>query len=890
MEKLFLLDASGYLYRSYFAIGQMTNAKGESTNALYGFIRSVLKLIKDFQPTHLVAVFDGPHGGQKRQAIYPEYKAHREETPEDLRYQMQWARDFCHAAGIAQLDVTGVEADDTMGSVATWAAQHGVTVYICSTDKDMAQLVSDRVFMLNSFKDNLISGPEEIEAIYGVPPEKIVDWLAITGDTSDNVPGIRGFGPKTATALLQEFGSLEALLDHPERVSAPKKREAVIAQADLARLSKTLVTLDTTVPFPQDEDFFILHAQDRPELKELYLRMNFHSLLKEMTGETPPSAVAAKPEIPVNYTLVDEDIAFQTLLEKLSHQPEVCFATVTTNARPLLAELVGIGFSHQAGEAFYVPTNGRLGIKKVLAGLKSLFENAYVGFYSHNAKYDLHVLANYGIAVTNLCFDTLLASYLLNSHSRVHTLDHLTMQYFGKRKMPIEELVGKGKKLLSMMDVPIAQVCSYCCEDVDYTLRLNKEISSQLEERGLMSLMRDLEMPLLRILADMERAGIYVDIPYLKTMSNSIAMACREMELEIHALAGEPFNINSPKQLATILFTKMGITPPRKTATGLSTDADVLESLQDQYPIAGKVLEYRTLEKLRSTYLDALPQEVNPNTHRVHCTFNQSVAATGRLSCQDPNLQNIPVRSDIGRRIRAAFRPQKSGYSFLAADYSQIELRVLAHLCGDPQLVDAFQHGRDVHTHTASIVFNVPLAEVTRQQRDQAKAVNFGVIYGQQAFGLARELHIDVKTAAAFIKTYFERYHAIQKYLEESKEKARKTGKATTITGRERWIPEINSKNGIIRATAERLAINTPLQGSAADLIKMAMLKVSEKLRESAIKAVMILQIHDELLFEVADEDIEALKELVSECMEKVYPLKVPLVADIKVGKNWEEC
>jgi DNA polymerase-1 len=464
------------------------------------------------------------------------------------------------------------------------------------------------------------------------------------------------------------------------------------------------------------------------------------------------------------------------------------------------------------------------------------------------------------------------------------------MHYFGKRKIAIDELIGKGKQQISMMDVPIEKVCTYCCEDADYTFRLKQLLAKELDERELTPLMPDLELPLMSILADMERTGIYVDVPYLQSMSKEVAKQIRAMEGDIHEMAGELFNINSPKQLSEILFYKMGITPPKKTATGHSTDADVLESLQDRYPIAGKVLEYRTLEKLRSTYLDSLPSEVNPDTGRVHCTFNQSVAATGRLSCQDPNLQNIPIRSEIGRHIRGAFRPQEEGWSFLAADYSQIELRILAHLCDDPQLVDAFQHNRDVHAHTASVVFNVPLEEVTREMRHQAKAVNFGVIYGQQAFGLAKELHIDVKKAAEFIKTYFERYHAVQAYVEQCKELARKTGKAVTVTGRERIIPEINSKNGTIRTAAERLAVNTPLQGTAADLIKMAMLKVYQKLNESKLKAKMILQIHDELLFEVADEDVDTLKVLVKECMETVYPLRVPLVADIGIGRNWEEC
>ncbi len=889
MQNLYLIDASGYLYRSYFAISRMTNDKGESTNALYGFIRSLLKLMKDFGPTHFIAIFDGPGGAQKREAIYPEYKAHRDEMPGDLRYQMQWAREFCQLAGIPLLDVPGVEADDTIGSVALWAAQQGATTYICTTDKDMSQLVSEHILLLNTFKDNLILGKKEIEEIYGVPPERMVDWLAITGDASDNVPGISGFGPKTATALLQEFGSLDALLTNPERISSQKKRETVIAQAEQARLSRQLVTLDTEVPFPKEESFFQLTTGDISELKKLYARMNFNTLLREL-GETPEVQQPATPELPISYSMVDDEAGLQTLIEKLTQQTEVCFKPETTDSRPLLAELVGLGFCFKAGEAYYVPANGRLGLKRLLQAFKPVFENSSISFYTHHAKYALHVLSNYGIKLANLTFDTSLASYLLNSHNRQHGLDYLVMHYFGKRKIPLEELVGKGKKQISMREAFIEQVTTFSCEEVDYTFRLKELLTQQLQQRHLDALMNDLEMPLLQILTRMERTGIYVDVQHLKVMANEIAKISHAMEQEIHTLAGEEFNISSPKQLSQILFHKMGIHPPRKTSTGLSTDADVLESLQEEYPIAGKVLEYRTLEKLRSTYLEALPHEVNSDTLRIHCTFNQSVAATGRLSCQDPNLQNIPVRSDIGRKIRGAFRPQQSGYSFLAADYSQIELRLMAHLSSDPQLIDAFLNNRDVHAHTASVVFNVPLEEVTKDQREQAKAVNFGVIYGQQAFGLARGLNLSVKTAAAFIKTYFERYDTVRKFVEQCKEEARLTGKTVTLSGRERLIPEIHSKNATFRAAAERLAVNSPLQGGAADIIKMAMLKVSRKLEEANLKVKMVLQIHDELVFEVADEDIDSLKTIVKESMENVYPLKIPLVVDIRIGKNWEEC
>jgi DNA polymerase-1 len=889
MQKLYLLDASGYIYRSYFAITRMTNDQGESTNALYGFIRSVQKFFKDFQPCHVVAVFDGPGGGDKRKEIYSEYKAHRLEMPGDLRPQMQWAREYCQFAGIPFLDIPGVEADDVMGSVATWATEHtDASVYICTTDKDMAQLVNDRVFLINTFKENLIIGKQEVEEIYGIPPEHMIDWLAITGDASDNVPGISGFGPKTATAMLQQFGSLENMLARPEQITAVKKRETVIAQAEVARISRQLVTIDIHVPFEREPEFFRLKEPNAEPLRALYSRMHFTSLLKEL-----PQDIATTPtvdEIPTRYKLVDDVEALHNLVKDLAQQSEVSFGVITTDTRPMRAEIVGIGFCFKGGQAYYIPTNGTLGAELVLNTLKPLFQNPEIAFYSHNVKYALHSLCNHGIHIANIGFDTVLASYLLNSHLRQHSLDNLAMQYLGKHKMTVVDLVGKGKLQICMRNVPLDRLCNYCCEEVDYTFRLKHLLAKQLVERSLSSVLTELELPLLRVLAKMEHTGIYVDVPYLQCMAKEIAKLIRAMEGDIHEAAGELFNINSPKQLSEILYKKMCIPPPRKTATGHSTDAEVLDYLKEQYPICAKILEYRTLEKLRGTYLDALPQEVNPSTHRVHCTFSQVVAATGRLACQDPNLQNIPVRTEVGRRIRGAFRPQGEGWSYIAADYSQIELRVLAHFSGDPQLVDAFTHNRDVHAHTASVVFNVPLDEVTREMRDQAKTVNFGVIYGQQAFGLSKQLGVDMKTASEFIKTYFLRYHAIQEYLERSKESARATGKSFTISGRERLIPDIHSKNAQIRSAAERLAINSPLQGSAADLIKMAMLKVDARLKETGLKAKMILQIHDELLFEVADDDIEPVKALVRDCMENVYPLKVPLVADIDIGKNWEQC
>lgn len=888
MEKLYILDASGFLYRSYFAIRNITNSKGESTNALYGFIRSVQKLFKDFHPNHIVCIFDGPHNAKSREQIYPDYKAHRASMPPDLLYQIGWAKTYCELMGIPFLNVPEVEADDTMGSVAKWAERQGADVFLCTSDKDLCQIVDEHIFILNTHKENLLIGPAQVEEIHGVPPKLIVDLFAIIGDTSDNVPGIQGFGPKTASALLREFGSLDYLLEHPEAIAAQKKQEIFIREKDKAIISRQLVTIDTEIEFPKEESFF--HWDGPPsfeKLKEFYSSMNFNSLLKELEQTLPKTAVE---EVEAQYILVDDESSLKEMVKSLSAHAEICFETETTDPHPLRGELVGIGFGVAPRQAWYVPANGRLGLEKVLEALKPLFENKALSFYGHDVKYDLQVLKSYGISISRIGFDTMVASYLLKSNLRQHSLEQLSLEFFGKLRTDIKDLTGKGKKEVSLTEVPILQLSQFCCESVDYIFRLKQIFHKQLEERNLSPLFFNLELPLLPILAKMERQGIYLDVPFLSGLSESITAQIRTLEQEIYAMAGMEFNLNSPKQLSEVLFQRLGIHPPKKTATGLSTNADVLESLKDRYPIAEKIIEYRSLEKLRSTYVDILPQQVIPKTQRIHCTFNQSVAATGRLSCQDPNLQNIPVRTEIGRQIRQAFRPQKEGWSYLAADYSQVELRLLAHLSEDPSLIEAFASKQDIHAHTASAIFNVPLNEVTSEMRYRAKAVNFGIIYGQQAFGLSQELKIERKEAELFINMYFKRYNRVRDFLESCKEEARKTGKAVTYTGRERAIPEIHSKNIQIRNAAERLAVNTPIQGTAADLIKMAMLNIDKFLQKEKKLGYLILQIHDELIFEVPDFEILTIEPMVRKAMEEVIKLKVPLVVDVTIGKNWKEC
>jgi len=878
MKQIFLLDVSGFLFRAYFALPRLTSPEGASTHALYGFIRQLGKLIGEYKPTHLAAIFDGPDNKRSRTEIYADYKAQRQPIPDDLPQQIIWADQYCQLAGIPRLSIPGVEADDVIGSVAKWAQEQGARVYIVSSDKDLAQLVTPQISLINPFKEGRVIDPEGVEEIYGLPPSKIIDYLAIMGDTSDNIPGLPGFGPKTAVALLQQFDSLEQILENPDQVSGKKKQETIREHADLARLSRKLATIDVDLDCPRDANFYQQEEARGEELASFYKQMGFRSLLKEVGGERAQ-------EEALDYAVVDTEEELDALLNHLRGQKEICFDTETTSTHPMRAELVGIGFATEPAKAWYVPAGGKLGLKRVIEQLKPLFADPEIGFYGHNVKYDLHILANCGVEVANVCFDTILASYLLNSHQRGHSLDALALHYFAKVKIALKDLIGSGKKQITLAKVPIEKVAEYCCEDADYTLRLRQQLGPELKERGLDRLFETIELPLLRVLFKMERNGIFVDSKALTDLSSLLTKETARLTEEIYQLAGEPFTIGSPKQLSEILYTKLEIPPPKKTKTGYSTAADVLEGIG--HPIAAKVLEYRTLEKLRSTYVDTLPTQILPSDHRIHCTFNQFVAATGRLSCQDPNLQNIPVRTQLGREIRAAFCPQKEGWSFLSADYSQIELRLMAHMSEDPALIEAFEKGLDIHKATAARVFDLPLEEVTKEQRYHAKAVNFGILYGQQAFGLARELKIPVKEAAKFIECYFERYPKVKEFLGEAIERARQEGKATTITGRERILPDIESRNAIQRTASERLAVNTPLQGTAADIIKMAMIEVDQQLEG---KAKLLLQIHDELFFEVPDEELEALKGMVKQVMEGITTLRVPLIVDLCVGKNWKEC
>lgn len=881
-KKLFVVDAVNYIARSYFAIKGMTNHKGESTNALYGFIRSLEKLRKDFQPEHLVCVFDGPDNKKSRLGIYPDYKGHRAGMPEDLFPQIAYTKEYCDAAGIAIVEVPGVEADDVMGSIAVWAAREGAEVYLCSSDKDLCQLVGDNIRILNQYKDNLIIDETKVQEIYGVRPDQIIDYLAIMGDASDNIPGIKGFGPKTAQELLQKFGNLKTILLHPEKVENKKREEKLIAERKNAEISQLLATIQLDVEFPQDDSFFLIQQPNRELLTALYNEMNFNTLLKEL-GAAPQKTEKG------SYQIIDDEKSLQELLDRLSKSKEIVIDTETDILSPMEARIIGIGLTVEAGIGYYIPLNGKLGEKEVCRLVAPFLQNN--SFIGHNIKYDMHVLANHGLALGRITFDTMIASYLLNSNSNRHNLDILALEKFGFIKTPIDTLLG-AKKKGSMIDAPIDAVANYCGEDVDYTLRLKNFFEKELKKKEkLEKLFYEVEMPLLTVLYQMERHGMYVDVAYLRTLSQEFRRKLEHLEQEIYRLAKMEFNINSPKQLAEVLYTHLGLKKSgRQKQTAFATGKEVLETLQEEHPVIPLILEYRVLAKLLSTYVDALPLEVNQKTGRIHCTFNQSVTATGRLSATNPNLQNIPIRSKEGKKIREAFKPQKPGWSYICADYSQIELRILAHFSEEPVLIKAFKNNEDIHRTSAAEVFGVSLEDVTDEMRSSAKAVNFGLIYGQQAFGLSQGLKIDIHDAAHFIEMYFKKYPRVKEFIESSKRQAMKEGLAKSLLERERLLPDINSKNGIARAQAMRFAVNAPIQGTQSDIIKLAMIKINKEFLKREWKGFMTTQIHDELVFESPDNEVDECKKVISSIMEGVVELRVPLKVDISVGKNWGEC
>lgn len=884
MDTIYVVDAINYLFRAYYAIGPMSNGKGQATGALFGFIRSVQKLRKDFSIEYLAIVFDGPDNKKSRRAVYAEYKSHRKEVPEDLLSQFALALQWCALAGIPTLCIEGVEADDTIATIALWAKKHSLKTVICSSDKDLMQLVDERTHMLHVHKDNLRVDSAKVQELFGIRPDQVLDYLALAGDASDNIPGVPGFGPKTAVELLREFETLDRLLEHLDAVKGEKKRERLRAHKKEALMSRELAALNTNVEIPQQKKYYCIQPPDLAQLNAFYHEMKFLSLLHEK----PP--VPARGKNAASFLLIDGKQDLQKLLEQLSSAKEAALYVNAIASSPMESELLGIAVATTPDEAFYIPCQDQTETQYALKALRSFFANTPCAFYSHDGKKIQHILSNAGCEPQKISFDTMLASYLLAPQSKDHDLDRLMAEKLHPPKIDIQTLLGQGKRQVSLKNAPLDPLVLYHCERAAALVKLKELFLNELNHRHLKPILYEMELPLLSVLANMERYGIYLDAEALSVQKHELLHALTVVKKKIFHMAGKEFNLNSPMQLSAILFETLKIKKPFSKKTTVSTGAEVLEAIAAQHPIAHDILEYRALEKLRSTYVEALPLFINAATGRIHCTFNQSVAATGRLSCQDPNLQNIPVRSEGGLKVRACFKPQKRGWSFIGADYSQIELRILAHFSEDPELLRAFRTKQDIHAHTASLVYDIHPAMVTPEMRSIAKTVNFGILYGQGPLSLSKQLGIPLKEASEFIKTYFERYPHIQRYLESCKKAARETGVATTLTGRQRPIPDMHSHNPALRAAAERLAINTPLQGTAADLIKIAMIEIDASILKKNLKGRMVLQIHDELIFEAPDDEVETLQHLAREKMETILKLNVPIEVHLAVGKNWAEC
>jgi len=900
--RLFLVDGTAVAYRSYFAFirNPLINSRGENTSAVYGFLLSLLALIEEHRPDRLAVVFD-PKPPTFRHEMYPEYKATREKMPDDMRSQLPLINELLEAMGIRHLSVPGYEADDVIGTLATRAAgDDGMEVFLVTGDKDFMQLVEPNVSMLTFARpgeDAEIIDAVRVREKMGVPPEGVIELLGLAGDSSDNVPGVPGVGPKTALKLLGEHGTIEAILANVDAMKKSKLKERLAENAGLARLSRELVTIRRDVPLEVAPQDLAPADPDREKVRAVLTRLEFTSLIDRVIprgeGEEPSS-------LEQDYRCVDSARAFEELLTRFRGIAEFAVDLETTGLEPMTADIVGLSFAFLEGEAFYLPLNlapdesDLPSPDELLASLKPHLEDPALGKVGQNIKYDLLVLARHGIELRGLVFDTMLASYLVNPGRRSHGLDALCLEYLGHRNIPISELIGSGKNQISFSQVPIPQAAEYAAEDADMTLRLKGCLEPLLEQQDIGDLFHLMELPLVPVLAGMEREGVAVDEEALGALSAGMGESLAGLEREIHGLAGEAFNINSPKQLAVILFEKLrvhdelGIKRIKKTKSGFSTDVTVLQQLS-AHPLPRKLLEFRHLAKLKNTYVDVLPTLVNRDTGRIHTSFNQAVAATGRLSSSNPNLQNIPVRTATGREIRKAFVPRETGWKLMSADYSQVELRILAHLSRDGGLLSAFADGDDVHVRTAAAMFGVSPEAVTPEQRGQAKTINFGVIYGMGPLRLSREFGVSMGEARSFIDDYFVTYPGVRAWLDQCLETAQETLEVATLFGRRRPLPEIDSSDPRVRAAAENMAVNTPIQGTAADIIKRAMIDVAGELRSQDLHSRMIMQVHDELVFDVHPDEVDLLSELVPQCMSDAADLSVPLVVDVGVGQNWLE-
>ena len=891
-KSLYIIDGSSYIFRAYFGIRQfLSTSKGFPTNALYGFINMLQKVVKDEKPDYLCVAFDSKEK-TFRHDIYPDYKANRDAPPEDLAKQFPYFEPLVDAFNISSIRIPGYEADDIIGTLALKASEAGFRVVIVSGDKDMMQLVSPKVQMLDTMKNKRI-GVDEVKEKFGVPPEKVIEVMGLMGDSSDHIPGVKGVGPKTATELIQKYGSIKELYKCIDEIEKKKLKEKLVQDKERALLSRKLVTIDTAMKLECSLDDLKVRPSKHEDLRKLFSEFEFSSMLGILEDGSEETSKTTKP-LKKNYETVLTEAAFNKWIKKLKKNKIFALDLETTSIRPVQARAVGVSFSCNTGEACYIPlahsylgVPDQLGVDWVFDKLKPILEDPEIKKVGQNIKYDFIVLKNEGVQLQGIAFDTMLASYLLNPSSRAHNMDALALEYLGHTTIKYKDVVGTASKEIGFDQVQIDRATEYAAEDADITWRLYEKLSGLLKGDDL-KIFEKLELPLLEVLGDMELQGMALDKPHLQKLSQRIHLLLTEQEKEIYELAGEQFNINSPKQLSVILFEKLELPVIKKTKTGYSTDVSVLEELSAEHELPEVILLYRQLAKLKSTYVDALQEEIFGKTVRVHTSFNQSVAATGRLSSSNPNLQNIPIRTEMGREIRKSFITEENN-KILSADYSQVELRVLAHMSEDDSLINAFINGEDIHTRTAVEIFGTTAERLDAQARRMAKAVNFGIVYGLSAFGLSRQLKIFPKEAKKFIDKYFQLYKKVKIYMERTVEDARDIGYTLTLMNRKRYLPDLNSKNRQAREAAERIAINSPVQGSAADLIKLAMINLDREIAQKKLNSRMILQVHDELVFECPSEEEEEMRALVKKEMEEVMPLKIPLVVDIGWGDNWND-
>lgn len=887
-KTLYLIDGTAYVHRAYHAIRNLSNSRGLPTNATFGFTRILIKLIEERRPEYMVMLFD-MKGPTFRHEIFDEYKANRPPMREDLAVQIPYMKKVTEGFNIPVMEVQGYEADDLIGTLAARAEAEGFEVVMVSGDKDLLQLVTETTSLWDPMKDKTVD-LAALRKEFGVAPDRLVDVMGFSGDTSDNIPGVPGIGPKTALALVKEFGDMEAVYEQVETITKKKQKENLIAHKEDAFLSRDLVTIRKDAPVRFDPEAFQVEPPNREVLCRLFGELEFRQL-----QDTFSTAADTREKC---YTMILDEDALNRLIDQLKKADIFALDTETTSQNPMQADLVGLSFAVEADEAFYVPCGHcypgapeQLSPTGVLKKLQPVLEDPAHKKVGQNIKYDWIILERHGVHLDGVVFDTMVASYLLNPSKRAHGLDSIAMDFLNHKTTTYQEVAGKGKSMVPFDQVVLDKAMPYACEDADITFLAFHKLQPKLADLGLTRLMETVEVPLIPVLKDMEMRGIRVDRDRLYELSKGFDHQIQCLETDIHTIAGEPFNINSPQQLGIILFEKLKLPVQKKTKkrTGYSTDVEVLTTLAERHEMPALILRHRTLCKLKSTYADALIDLIHPDTGRIHTSYNQTVTATGRLSSSEPNLQNIPIRTEEGVEIRRAFVPHP-GWTLLAADYSQIELRLLAHYSDDQILLQAFQEEEDIHARTAAEIFQVFPQMVTPDLRRQAKTINFGIMYGMGAFSLSKELGISRKMAATYIDNYFARYKGVKRFIEETIETARKTRQTSTLLGRIRLLPDINSSNRNVRAFAERTAVNTPIQGTAADLIKLAMIQVDRALRERNLKSAMLLTVHDELVFEVPPEELDEVTDLVREIMENVWPdLRVPLKVNVDSGENWAE-